>query len=93
MENHQLSNLRQIFRVPPATERVRSWHVSPAVDMAAYHFSWLWILVPLLLAGPALSLPNMLVIRSIMGTQKTLVFVSLVIVMATLSGLIYGAMF
>ncbi len=47
----------------------------------------------LLLAGPALSLPNMLVIRSIMGTQKTLVFVSLVIVMATVSGLIYGAMF
>ena len=47
----------------------------------------------LLLAGPALSLPNMLVIRSIMGTQKTLVFVSLVIVMATLSGMIYGSLF
>lgn len=28
------------------------WHVSPAIDMAAYHFSWLWMLVPLLLAGP-----------------------------------------
>ncbi len=47
----------------------------------------------LLLAGPALSLPNMLVIRSVMGTQKTIVFVSLVIVMATLSGLIYGSLF
>jgi len=47
----------------------------------------------LLLAGPALSLPNMLVIRSIMGTRKTVVFVILVIVMATLSGLIYGAAF
>lgn len=47
----------------------------------------------LLLAGPALSLPNMLVIRSVMGTQKTLVFVSLVIVLATLSGLIYGSLF
>lgn len=47
----------------------------------------------LLLAGPALSLPNMLVIRSVMGTKKTLVFVSLVIVMATISGLIYGARF
>jgi hypothetical protein len=47
----------------------------------------------LLLAGPALSLPNMLVIRSVMGTQKTVVFVVLVIVMATLSGLIYGALF
>ena len=44
----------------------------------------------LLLAGPALSLPNMLVIRSIMGTKKTMVFVSLVIIMATLSGLLFG---
>ena len=44
----------------------------------------------LLLAGPALSLPNMLVIRSIMGTKKTLVFVSLVIVMATASGIMFG---
>lgn len=44
----------------------------------------------LLLAGPALSLPNMLVIRSVMGTQKTVVFVSLVIVMATVSGIIFG---
>ncbi|MEN6309696.1 MAG: permease [Anaerohalosphaeraceae bacterium] len=47
----------------------------------------------LLLAGPALSLPSMLVLRSVMGTQKTVVFVSLVIVMATLSGLIYGSLF
>ncbi|MEG6549146.1 permease [Desulfocurvibacter africanus] len=47
----------------------------------------------LLLAGPALSLPNMLVIRSVMGTQKTVVFVSLVIVMATVSGVIYGHFF
>ena len=47
----------------------------------------------LLLSGPALSLPNMLVIRSVMGTKKTVVFVSLVIVMATVSGLIYGALF
>jgi uncharacterized membrane protein YraQ (UPF0718 family) len=44
----------------------------------------------LLLAGPALSLPNMLVIRSVLGTQKTLVYVLLVIVMATISGLIFG---
>ena len=47
----------------------------------------------LLLAGPALSLPSMLVIRSIMGTRKTLVFVSLVVVMATISGMIFGAFF
>ncbi len=44
----------------------------------------------LLLAGPALSLPNMLVIRSVMGTKKTLVFVSLVIIMATFSGMLFG---
>lgn len=47
----------------------------------------------LLLAGPALSLPNMLVIRSVMGTKKTAVFVLLVIIMATSSGLIYGSFF
>ena len=47
----------------------------------------------LLLAGPALSLPNMLVIRSVMGTKKTIVFVSLVILLSTISGLIYGAFF
>lgn len=47
----------------------------------------------LLLAGPSLSLPNMLVIRGVIGTQKTAVFVLLVIVMATISGLIYGSLF
>ena len=47
----------------------------------------------LLLAGPALSLPNMLVIRSIIGTKKTLVYVCLVVIMATITGLIYGNFF
>jgi hypothetical protein len=47
----------------------------------------------LLLAGPALSLPNMLVIRSVMGTQKTIVFVLLVMAMATISGVFYGTFF
>jgi uncharacterized membrane protein YraQ (UPF0718 family) len=47
----------------------------------------------LLLAGPALSLPSMLVLRGIMGVKKTVVFVSLVVVMATLTGIIYGALF
>lgn len=47
----------------------------------------------LLLAGPALSLPNMLVIRSIMGTKKTAVFVMLVVVMATTAGVVYGTFF
>ncbi len=45
----------------------------------------------LLLAGPALSLPNMLVLRSIMGTRKTAVFVSLVVVMATITGMVFSA--
>lgn len=44
----------------------------------------------LLLAGPALSLPNMLVIRSVLGTKKTIAFVGLVIVMATLCGMAFG---
>ncbi len=44
----------------------------------------------LLLAGPALSLPNMLVIRSIMGTSRTITFISLVVAMATISGIAFG---
>jgi uncharacterized membrane protein YraQ (UPF0718 family) len=47
----------------------------------------------LLLAGPALSLPNMLVIRSVIGTGKTVVYCSLVVVMATACGMIFGSYF
>ncbi len=47
----------------------------------------------LLLAGPALSLPSMLVIRSLIGTKKTVVYVALVVVMATITGLAFGALF
>ncbi|MBE0433988.1 permease [candidate division WOR-3 bacterium] len=47
----------------------------------------------LLLAGPALSLPNMLVIRSIMGTKKTATFVALVVVLSTIVGWFYGFLF
>ncbi|MGQ9819201.1 MAG: hypothetical protein ACUVQ1_04665 [Candidatus Kapaibacteriales bacterium] len=46
-----------------------------------------------MLAGLALSLPNMLVISEVIGTQKTIVYVSLVVVMVTISGLIYGSLF
>jgi len=46
----------------------------------------------LLLAGPALSLPSMLVIRSIIGTQKMLVYSGLVVILSTLAGWFYGAM-
>jgi len=44
----------------------------------------------LLLAGPALSLPNMLVIRTVLGTRKTLTYVALVVVMASVSGVAFG---
>jgi uncharacterized membrane protein YraQ (UPF0718 family) len=47
----------------------------------------------LLLAGPALSLPNMLVIRSIIGTKKTVMYILLVVAMSTITGLIYGNFF
>jgi len=45
----------------------------------------------LLLAGPALSLPSMLVIRSVIGTQKMLVYSGLVVILSTIAGMIYGA--
>jgi uncharacterized membrane protein YraQ (UPF0718 family) len=44
----------------------------------------------LLLAGPALSLPSMLVISSIIGPRKTTVYVTLVVLMATFTGWLYG---
>lgn len=47
----------------------------------------------LLLAGPALSLPNMLVINSIIGPKKTFAYVTLVVIMATLTGWFYGMIF
>ena len=47
----------------------------------------------LLLAGPALSLPNMLVIRSILGTRRTLAFVFLTVILATACGWAFGSLF
>lgn len=44
----------------------------------------------LLLAGPALSLPSMLVIRSILGTRKTIAYIGLVVIMATSTGAVFG---
>jgi hypothetical protein len=44
----------------------------------------------LLLAGPALSLPNMLVIGGVMGVKKTVMFCSIIVVMSTIAGMIYG---
>jgi len=47
----------------------------------------------LLLAGPALSLPSMLVIKSVIGWRKTIVYVTLVVIMATITGMVFGAFF
>jgi len=47
----------------------------------------------LLLAGPALSLPNMLVIGGILGVKKTAVFVAVIVVLSTIAGMLYGALF
>jgi uncharacterized membrane protein YraQ (UPF0718 family) len=47
----------------------------------------------LLLAGPALSLPNMIVIASVMGVKKTAAFVTIIVVLSTLAGWFYGAVF
>ncbi len=47
----------------------------------------------LLLAGPSLSLPSILVIRGVMGAKKTTVYITLVVIMATFTGLLYGHLF
>jgi uncharacterized membrane protein YraQ (UPF0718 family) len=47
----------------------------------------------LLLAGPALSLPSMIVINSVLGPKKTATYVGLVVGLSTLTGWAYGALF
>jgi len=47
----------------------------------------------LLLAGPALSLPNMLVIRSVLGTRRTLVYIFYVVILSAAAGMVFGAAF
>ncbi len=44
----------------------------------------------LMLAGPALSLPNMLVIGSVMGAKKTAVFCTIIVILSTIAGMLYG---
>ena len=46
----------------------------------------------LLLAGPALSLPNMLVIGSVMGVKKTATFCGIIVIMSTIAGMVYGVL-
>ncbi|MCK4512475.1 permease, partial [bacterium] len=43
-----------------------------------------------LLAGPAVSLPNILILRSVIGTRKTVVYLALVLVMSTVTGTLFG---
>jgi uncharacterized membrane protein YraQ (UPF0718 family) len=45
----------------------------------------------LLLAGPSLSLPNMLVIGKVLGTKKTIAYITLVVIFSTIAGLIFGS--
>jgi len=47
----------------------------------------------LLLAGPALSLPSMIVLIGIMGWRKTGTYIILVVIMATITGMAFGALF
>lgn len=47
----------------------------------------------LLLSGPALSLPSMLVINSVLGPKKTFTYVMLVVIMSTLTGFVFGIVF
>jgi hypothetical protein len=44
----------------------------------------------LLLAGPALSLPNMLVIGGVLGVKKTITFCGIIVVLSTIAGMLYG---
>jgi uncharacterized membrane protein YraQ (UPF0718 family) len=45
----------------------------------------------LLLAGPALSLPNMLVVSSVMGFKKTTAFCGIIVALSTIAGMLYGS--
>jgi uncharacterized membrane protein YraQ (UPF0718 family) len=47
----------------------------------------------LLLSGPALSLPSMLVINTVLGLRKTVTFVTLVVIMSTITGYLFGVWF
>ena len=75
--------MAQYLRLEMAADRAGGYWPGRAADLA----------LALLLAGPALSLPNMLVIRGILGTQKTVVYCGLVVVMATFTGVVFGTFY
>ena len=41
----------RFVRPPHPDHSNPTWHVSPVIDMAAYHFSWAWVLIPMMLAA------------------------------------------
>ena len=47
----------------------------------------------LLLSGPALSLPSMLVINTVLGLKKTSAFIALVVILSTITGFLFGTFF
>ena len=79
----KLTTANRLYQLPSLTE-------VPIVDALMGAGMGKGPALALLLAGPALSLPNMLVIRTILGTQKTVVYCALVVVMATIAGFVYG---
>ena len=40
-----------LFRIPGPEEKIEQWHVAPGIDLASYAFSWVWVLIPMLLLG------------------------------------------
>ncbi len=48
-EQFQPNFWRRYVLPPDPSQPSRVWHTSPAIDMAAYHFSWIWLLIPFLL--------------------------------------------
>jgi len=59
----------RVWRLPAATKAGVRWHVSPLVDVAAYHFSWLWVLVPISFAGPHRTVDYLFVYALVKGAN------------------------
>jgi hypothetical protein len=59
----------RFWRLPAATQTSARWHVSPLVDVAAYHFSWLWVLIPMSFAGPNRTVDYLFVYALVKGAN------------------------
>ena len=66
------TSLAAFFRIPSADESTKRWHVSPAIDLAAYAFGWLWIAIPLALlpTTPAGYVIPYLVVLGVTGVHR-----------------------